>query len=229
METPDLISKGRKRMKSKVKTLAQALERINDGQVIMIGGFMSGGTPEILIDGMIEKGVKNITVISNDTCTPDYGIGKLIVNRRIAKLIASHIGRNKETGRQMTAGETEVELVPQGTLAERIRTGGAGLGGFLTPTGIGTVVEEGKQKLNVNGRDYLLELPLRAEIALLKAWKADTYGNLVYRRAATNFNPLMATAADLVIVAAETIVGFGELDPDIVVTPGALVDIIVPY
>jgi len=210
-----------------VKTLAQALERINDGQIIMIGGFMSGGTPEILIDGMIEKGVKNITVISNDTCTPDYGIGKLIVNRRIAKLIASHIGRNKETGRQMTAGETEVELVPQGTLAERIRTGGAGLGGFLTPTGIGTVVEEGKQKLNMNGRDYLLELPLRAEIALLKAWKADTYGNLVYRRAATNFNPLMATAADLVIVAAEIIVGFGELDPDIVVTPGALVDIIV--
>jgi len=216
-----------KSLKSKVKTLAEALERINDGQIIMIGGFMAGGTPEILIDGMIEKGVKDITVISNDTCTPDYGIGKLIVDRRITKLITSHIGRNKETGRQMTAGETQVELIPQGTLAERIRAAGAGLGGFLTPTGVGTVVEEGKQKLNIDGRDYLLELPLRAEIALLKAWKADKYGNLVYRRAARNFNPLMASAADLVIVAAEIIVEFGELDPDMIVTPGAMVDIIV--
>lgn len=214
-------------MTSKVKTLAEAMEKIKDGQRIMIGGFMAGGTPEILIDGMIEKGVKRITVISNDTCTPDYGIGKLIVNKQIAKMITTHIGRNKETGRQMTAGETEVELVPQGTLAERIRTAGAGLGGFLTPTGVGTSVEEGKQKINVNGKDYLLELPIRAEIALIKAWKADTFGNLVYRRAAYNFNPLMATAADFVIVAAENIVEFGELDPERVSTPGAMVDIVV--
>jgi acetate CoA/acetoacetate CoA-transferase alpha subunit len=214
-------------MTRKVKTLAEAMENINDGQRIMIGGFMAGGTPEILIDAMIEKGVKNITVISNDTCTPDYGIGKLIVNKQIAKMITTHIGRNKETGRQMTAGETEVELVPQGTLAERIRTAGAGLGGFLTPTGVGTVVEEGKQKINVNGRDYLLELPLRAEVALLKAYMADKYGNLVYRRAGHNFNPLMASAADLVIVAAENIVEVGELDPELVSTPGAMVDIIV--
>ena len=214
-------------MKSKVKTLAEALDKINDNQTIMIGGFMSGGTPEILIDGMIEKGIKNITVISNDTCTPDYGIGKLIVNRRISRMITSHIGRNKETGRQMTEGETRVDLIPQGTLAERIRTAGAGLGGFLTPTGVGTSVEDGKQKLNIDGRDYLLELPLRAEIALLKAWKADKSGNLVYRRAARNFNPLMATAADFVIVAAETIVEVGELDPDLIATPGVLVDMIV--
>ena len=208
-------------------TLTEALDRIKDGQVIMIGGFMFGGTPEILIDGMIEKGIKGITVISNDTCTPEYGIGKLIVNKQIAKMITTHIGRNKETGRQMTAGETVVDLVPQGTLAERIRTAGAGLGGFLTPTGVGTVVEEGKQKINVNGRDYLLELPLRADVALLKAWKADKSGNLVYRRAARNFNPLMATAADLVIAAAESIVEVGELDPELVSTPGAMVDLIV--
>jgi len=214
-------------MTSKVRSLVEALEKIYDGQTIMIGGFMSGGTPEILIDGMIEKGVTNITVISNDTCTPDYGIGKLIMNKQISRLITSHIGRNKETGRQMTAGETRVELIPQGTLAERIRTAGAGLGGFLTPTGVGTVVEEGKQKLNVNGRDYLLELPLRAEIALIKAWKADKSGNLVYRRAARNFNPLMAAAADFVIAAAETIVEVGELDPEAVATPAAMVDMIV--
>jgi len=214
-------------MTNKVKTLAEALDKINNGQTIMIGGFMSGGTPEILIDGMIEKGIMNITVISNDTCTPDYGIGKLIVNKQISRLITSHIGRNRETGRQMTAGETKVELIPQGTLAERIRTAGAGLGGFLTPTGVGTVVEEGKQKLNVNGRDYLLELPLRAEIALIKAWKADKSGNLVYRRAARNFNPLMAAAADFVIAAAETIVEVGELDPEVVATPAVMVDMIV--
>jgi acetate CoA/acetoacetate CoA-transferase alpha subunit len=203
------------------------MEMIKDGQIIMIGGFMFAGTPEILIDGIIKKGIKGITVISNDTCTPEYGIGLLIVNKRISKLISSHIGRNKETGRQMSAGETEVMLVPQGTLAERIRTAGAGLGGFLTPTGVGTSVEEGKQKINTNGKDYLLELPLRADVALLKAWKADKSGNLIYRRAARNFNPLMATAADLVIAAAENIVEVGGLDPDLVATPGALVDIIV--
>jgi len=212
---------------SKVKTLAEAMEMINDGQTIMIGGFMFAGTPELLIDGMVEKGVKNITVISNDTCTPEYGIGKLIVNKQISKLISTHIGRNKETGRQMNAGEIEVQLNPQGTLAERIRTAGAGLGGFLTPTGVGTVVEEGKQKINVNGKDYILELPIRADIALLKAYKADKSGNLTYRRAARNFNTLMATAADLVIVAAEHIVEVGELDPELVFTPAAMVDIIV--
>jgi len=211
----------------KTATVADALARIKDNMTIMIGGFMSGGTPEVLIDGIVEKGFKNITLISSDTCTPEYGIGKLIVNKQISKLIASHIGMNKETGRQMNAGELDVELVPQGTFAERIRAGGAGLGGVLTPTGIGTLVEEGKQKLTIEGKEYLLELPLRAEIALIKAWKADKSGNLVYRRAARNFNPLMAMAADYVIVAAEEIVEIGELDPDLVVTPAPLVDMIV--
>ena len=214
-------------MKSKVVTLAEAMAKIHDGQTIMISGFVFAGTPEILIDGMVEKGVKNINLISNDTCNPDYGIGKLIVNKQIAKLTASHIGLNKETGRQMNAGELEVNLVPQGTLAERLRTAGAGLGGFLTPTGVGTIVEDGKQKINIDGKDYLLELPLRAEIALVKAYKADKSGNLTYRRAARNFNPLMAMAADFVIAAAEEIVEVGELDPELVFTPGIMVDMVV--
>ena len=198
-----------------------------DGQVLMIGGFLCAGTPDIFIDALIDKGVKDLTVIANDTGFPDRGIGKLVVNRQIKKMIATHIGTNKETGRQMNAGEMEVVLVPQGTLAERIRAAGVGLGGILTPTGVGTVIEEGKQKLTIDGREYLLELPIRAEIALLNAWKADTSGNLVYRVAARNFNPLMAMAADLVIAAAEHIVDVGELGPDEIITPGTLVDIIV--
>ncbi|MCL2226225.1 MAG: CoA transferase subunit A [Oscillospiraceae bacterium] len=214
-------------MKSKVKTLKEAMEMIHDGQTIMICGFTFAGSPVKLIDGLVEKGVKDLNLISNDTCTPEFGIGKLIVNKQIKKLTASHIGLNKETGRQMTAGELEVTLVPQGTLAERFRSAGAGLGGFLTPTGVGTIVEEGKQKININGKDYLLELPLRAEVALIKAWKADKSGNLTYRRAARHFNPLMATAADFVIVEAEEIVEVGELDPEIVFTPGIMVDMIV--
>ncbi len=212
---------------SKIKSLEEVLEKFQDNQVIMIGGFLAAGTPEALVEGLLNKGVRGLTVIGNDTSFPDRGIGRLIVSKQIKKAIVSHIGTNKETGRQMTAGETEVELVPQGTLAERIRSAGAGLGGFLTPTGVGTIVEEGKQKLDIDGRSYLLELPLRADIALLKAWKADKSGNLVYRRAARNFNPLMAMAADLVIVEAEEIVEVGELNPDEVVTPGPLVDIIV--
>ncbi len=212
---------------SKIKTLEEAIAQFSDNQVIMIGGFLAAGTPEALVDGLVAKGVRDLTVIGNDTGFPDRGIGKLVMSRQIKKAIVSHIGTNKETGRQMTAGEMEVELVPQGTLAERIRSAGAGLGGFLTPTGVGTIVEEGKQKLEINGKAYLLELPLRADIALLKAYKADTSGNLIYRRAARNFNPLMAMAADLVIVEVEEIVEVGQLDPDEVVTPGPLVKMIV--
>lgn len=212
---------------SKIKTLDEVLAKFNDNQVIMIGGFLAAGTPESLVDCLVNKGVKNLTVIGNDTSYTDRGIGRLIVSKQIKKAIVSHIGTNKETGRQMTAGELDVELVPQGTLAERIRSAGAGLGGFLTPTGVGTVVEEGKQKLTVNGCEYLLEMPLKADIALLKAYKADKNGNLVFRKAARNFNPLMAMAADLVIVEAEEIVEIGELDQDEVVTPGTLVDMIV--
>jgi acetate CoA/acetoacetate CoA-transferase alpha subunit len=193
----------------------------------MIGGFLCVGTPELLVDALVKKGVRDLTIIGNDTGYPDRGIGKLIVSGQTKKAIVSHIGTNKETGRLMNTGELEVDLVPQGTLAERIRSAGAGLGGFLTPTGVGTIVEEGKQTLTIDGKKYLLELPLKADIALLKAWKADKLGNLVYRRAARNFNPLMAFSAELVIVEAEEIVEVGELDQDEVVTPGTLVDIIV--
>ena len=212
---------------SKLRTIEEVTRELKDGQVLMIGGFIAAGTPEIFIDALIEKGVRDLTVIANDTSFPDRGIGRLVTSKQVKKCIVSHVGTNRETGRQMHSGEMEVDLVPQGTLAERVRAAGAGLGGVLTPTGVGTVIEEGKQKLTVDGREYLLELPLRADIALLLAHKADKYGNLVYRRAARNFNPLMAMAADLVIVAAEEIVEVGELDPDAVVTPGALVDYIV--
>jgi len=212
---------------SKIKTMAEALDAVVDGQTLMISGFTFAGTPEKLIDGLIEKGIKDLTLITNDTGTAEFGIGKLIVNKMVKKITTTHVGLNRETGRQMNAGELDVTLVPQGTLAERIRTAGAGLGGFLTPTGVGTVVEEGKQKISVDGKEYLLEKPIRADIALIKAWKADKMGNLTYRRAARNFNPIMATAADLVIVEAEEIVEVGEIDPELVFTPGILVDMIV--
>jgi len=211
----------------KIRTVAEVADLFRDGQTIMVGGFLCVGTSEIFVDALLKKGVRNITLICNDTGFPNKGVGLLIVSKQISKIIVSHVGTNKETGRQINAGEIEYELVPQGTLAERIRSAGAGLGGFLTPTGVGTIVEEGKQKLTVNGREYLLELPLRADIALIHAWKADKLGNLVYRRAARNFNTMMAMAADLVVVSAENIVEIGEIDPDEVMTPGAIVDMIV--
>ncbi|MFF2446956.1 acetate CoA-transferase subunit alpha [Neobacillus sp. NPDC058068] len=195
-----------------------------DGMTIMAGGFMGVGTPQELVSAMLEANVKDITLIANDTAFIETGVGPLIVNRRVKKVIASHIGTNPETGRQMIADELEVELVPQGTLAERVRAGGSGLGGVLTPTGVGTVVEEGKEKITVDGREFLLEKPLRAEVALLKAYKADKAGNLIYHRSARNFNPLMALAADTVIVQVEQIVEIGDIDPDEVMTPGILVD-----
>jgi acetate CoA/acetoacetate CoA-transferase alpha subunit len=193
----------------------------------MIGGFLACGTPDKLVNAVIERKPKELTVIANDTATPELGIGKLVVNRLLKKVIVSHIGTNPETGRQMHAGELEVELVPQGSLAEKIRAGGFGLGGILTPTGVGTPIEEGKQKITLNGKVFLLELPLKADVALIKAWKADKMGNLVYRRAARNFNPLMASSAEVVIVEAEHIVEVGELDPDEVMTPSAFVDYLV--
>ena len=212
---------------NKIKSIEEVAELFKDNQMIMFGGFLATGTPESLVEVLLKKGVKNLTVIGNDTSFVDRGIGRLVVSRQVGKAIVSHVGTNKETGKLMNSGEMAVELVPQGTLAERIRSAGAGLGGFLTPTGVGTMVEEGKQKLTVNGKEYLLELPLRADVAILKAAKADKSGNLVYNRAARNFNPMMALAADLVIVEAEEIVEVGELNPDDVVTPGTLVDIIV--
>ncbi len=211
----------------KVTTIEQALATVQDGTTVMIGGFLAVGTPELLVDALVAKGTKALTVIANDTAFPDKGIGKLVVNRRLKTAIVSHIGTNPETGRQMNAGELQVELVPQGTLAERIRAGGAGLGGVLTPTGLGTVVAEGKAVIQVDGRAFLLEKYLKADVALIKAHTADTAGNLVFCRSARNFNPLMAMAADVVIVQAENIVAEGMIDPDQVMTPGILIDWIV--
>ena len=208
-------------------SLEEAISKIQNGMTIMIGGFMGCGAPDQLLKAICQKETKELTLIANDTGVLGDAMSQLIVQHCASKLIATHIGTNKETGRQMTTGELEVELVPQGTLVEQIRSAGAGLGGFLTPTGIGTIIEEGKQKLVVNGNEYLLELPIRANVALLKAHKADKAGNLVYRHAARNFNPLMATAADIVIAQVDHIVEVGEIDPDEVMTPGIFVDFLV--
>lgn len=198
-----------------------------DGMHVMFGGFMGVGTPLGIVSALMASKVQRLTLIGNDTAAPQTGIGPLVGNGQAGKVIVSHIGTNPETGKKMIAGEIEVELVPQGTLIERIRAGGSGLGGFLTPTGVGTVVEEGKQKMTVQGREYLLETPLRADVAIIKAKQADTAGNLVYERAARNFNPVIALAADLVIAEVDEIVDVGTIDPDHVMTPGALVDKIV--
>lgn len=212
---------------AEVTSLDEALNQIEDGMEVMIGGFMSCGTPKEIIKGMVEREVKDLTIIANDTGKPNDGIGRLIRNKQAEKVIASHIGLNPETGDQMNDGELEVDLIPQGTLAEQIRAAGAGLGGFLTPTGVGTVIEEGKDKIEIDGNEYLLELPITADVALVKTWKADKKGNLVYRKSARNFNPLIAMAADLVIVEAEEVVETGEIDPNEIMTPAAFVDIIV--
>jgi len=211
----------------KVITQDEAIKFIKPGMTIMIGGFLGVGTPEGIIDKIVENRIDNLTVIANDTATPERGIGKLIVNKLCKKVIVSHIGTNPETQRQMIAGELEVELVPQGTLAERVRAGGAGLGGILTPTGVGTIVENGKQIIEIEGKKYLLELPLKADVALIKAKKCDYYGNLVYNFTAENFNPLMAMAAELVIVEVEEIVPVGAIAPNEVRTPGVLIDYVV--
>jgi acetate CoA/acetoacetate CoA-transferase alpha subunit len=208
----------------KVIGIDQALEKVKDGMTVMVGGFLGVGNPPALVDALVKKGVKNLTLIANDTARPELGIGKLVVNKQLKKVIASHIGTNAETGRQMIAGELSVDLVPQGTLAERIRCGGAGLGGFLTPTGVGTTVEDGKQRLVIGGKSYLMELPLRADVALLSAHKADKFGNLVFRLSTRNFNPIMAYAADVVIVEAKQIVETGQIEPDEVMVTGVVVD-----
>ena len=214
-------------MKDKQANIDEITKYLKDGMTVMVGGFLGVGTPHNLVKIMLDKGVKEITLIANDTGTVDIGVGPLVVNRQVKKVIASHIGTNAATGKQMLAEELIVELVPQGTLAERIRCGGAGLGGILTPTGVGTIAEENKQKLCVDGVEYLLEKPLRADVALLKAKKADKAGNLIYDKSARNFNPVMAMAADIVIVEVDELVEIGDIDPDEVITPGLLVDKIV--
>jgi len=216
----------KEQMVNKVFQRKEVLGKFSDGQRIMIGGFATKGVPDSLIDVLVESGVKDLTIIANDTGDPDVGPGKLVRNRQVSKYLCSHIGRNPEAGTLGISGEMEVELCPQGTLAERIRCGGAGLGGVLTRTGVGTVMEEGAQKFDVDGQSYLLATPLRADIALVKAKKADTFGNLVYHGTSRNFNPLVAMAAEFVIVEAEEIVPVGSIDPDHVMTPGVFVNMI---
>jgi acetate CoA/acetoacetate CoA-transferase alpha subunit len=205
-------------------TLAAAVAMIPDGATLMIGGFFGVGTPRRLIEGLVSAGRKDLTVIANDTAFPGVAIGKLIAGRMVKRLIASHIGANPETQRQMIAGDLEVELVPQGTLAERIRAAGFGLGGVLTRTGLGTLVAAGKRTVEIDGETWLLEKPLRADFALINAKQADHFGNLTYEFTAQNFNPVMATAAGTVIAEADEIVPVGTIPPDAVRTPGVLVD-----
>ncbi|WP_291634113.1 3-oxoacid CoA-transferase subunit A [Clostridium sp.] len=212
---------------NKVVSLEKIKPLLKDGMSIMIGGFLACGTPEKLIDLLIETNVKNLTIIANDTGYVDKGIGRLVVNGQVKKVIASHIGTNAETGKLMHDGKMEVELSPQGTLIERIRAAGAGLGGVLTYTGVGTMVEEGKRKIAIDGKEYLLELPIKADLALVYASVVDELGNAAYYGTTRNFNPIIATAATTVIVQAEKVVKVGELDPNNVVTPGVLVDYII--
>ncbi len=200
---------------------------IESGMTIMIGGFIESGCPKNIIQYLLDNEINNINLIANTTGFMSRPLGQLIVQRRVKKVTASHIGTNSKTAELMNSGEMEVELIPQGTLAEKIRSQGAGIGGFLTPTGVGTKVEAGKDKIEIEGREYLLELPLKADLALLKAWKADEDGNLIYRYSSRNFNPLMAMAADLVIVEAENISEKGSLDANHIMTPGIFVDYIV--
>ncbi len=218
-------------MIDKIKTADEAVSVIQDGASIMVGGFMACGTPEILIDALVRRNVRNLTVICNDAGVPGRGIGKLVTNGQIKTLIASHVGLNPEVAQRMNTDveedKLECILVPQGTLAERVRAGGTGLGGFLTPTGVGTIVAEGKQVLNVGGKDYLLELPLRADFAFIRGTVTDKFGNTTYNGTTRNFNPMMASAADHVIVGACEIVEVGEIDPNNVVTSGIYVDSIV--
>ncbi|MEO1678869.1 MAG: 3-oxoacid CoA-transferase subunit A [Pseudomonadota bacterium] len=201
-----------------------AAEMIPDGAILHIGGFMGVGSPHRLIDAMVARGLKNLTVIANDTAMPGKGIGKLISCGAVSRAIVSHIGLNPETQQKMIAGECDVDLVPQGTLVERIRAAGVGLGGVLTRTGVGTTVEEGKQVVEVDGERFLLETPLHADFALIAARQADYVGNLEYTLTAHNFNPIMALAADTVIAEPEHIVPVGVISPDSVKTPGILVD-----
>jgi acetate CoA/acetoacetate CoA-transferase alpha subunit len=211
----------------KVVSIDKAMEKLRDGLTILIPGFVNIGVPETLIKGIIEKGCTDLNIISNNTSVKGRGIGLLVHEKRIKHITCSHIGSNTETVEKVVAGEIDVTFVPQGTLCERVRAGGAGIGGVLTPTGLGTPIAEGKQILELDGKQYLLEKALRGDVAILHAWKADRMGNLVYRRTARNFNQIFATAADFVIAEAEEIVEVGTLDPDLIHTPGCLVDMVV--
>jgi len=208
-------------------TVEAALVGIGDGASIMVGGFGLVGIPENLIIGLRDKGVKNLTIISNNCGVDDWGLGLLLQNKQIRKMVASYVGENKEFERQYLSGELEVELVPQGTLAERVRAGGAGIPAFYTPAGAGTPIAEGKEVRTFNGKEYLLETGLVADFALVKAWRGDKLGNLVYRRTARNFNPMMAAGGRVTIAEVEDLVEIGGLDPDQVHTPSIYVQRII--
>ena len=210
-----------------VVSAQEAVKCIKSGDSVMVGGFNYGGIPYTLTDALYDQGTDQLTLISNDTIYEFCGQGKLVASGRCKKVIASHVGLNKTTGRLFHEGKMELELFPQGTYVEKIRAGGAGLGGFLTPTGVGTVVEEGKEVIEINGKKYILELPLTADVALVRAFRADRMGNLTYTGTNKNFNPTMATAAKIVIAEVDEVVNVGELDPDNIVTQGVLVDMLV--
>ena len=206
---------------------SNAASLIPDGATLLSGGFMGAGTPSRLIDALVKLVRRNLTVIANDTARPGVGIGKLIDAKLVSRIVTSHIGTNPETQRQMIAGEVQVDLVPQGTLVERIRAGGFGLGGILTQTGLGTLAAEGKRTLEIEGRTFVLELPLRADFSLISARRADYLGNLEYALTSRNFNPIMAMAAETVIAEAADMVPIGVISPDAVMTPHVLIDYLV--
>jgi acetate CoA/acetoacetate CoA-transferase alpha subunit len=208
-------------------SLEEAVARIPDGASLMIGGFMSVGTPERLIDELVRQDKRDLTLISNDNARPGEGVGKLIDAGLVIRTISSHIGLNPESQRQMHGGSLQVDLVPQGTLVERIRAGGVGLGGVLTPTGVGTMVEEDKRKIEIDGKEFLLETALRADFALVHAFLADYLGNLAYALTARNFNPVMAMAGETVIATSDNIVPVGVISPDSVITPAPVVDYLI--
>ena len=209
---------------NKVRATAdEAVADVPDGASIMMGGFGLCGIPEHLIAALHRRGTKNLTIISNNAGIDDFGVGPLLKSRQIRKMIATYVGENKEFERQFLQQEIEVELVPQGTFSERMRAAGAGIGGFFTPTGAGTLIAEGKESRVIDGRTYILEAPLKADFAFVKAWKGDPKGNLVYRKTSRNFNPMMATAAKCTIAEVEQLVAAGQLEPDSIHTPGIFV------
>src|ERR1700730_2213191 len=213
-------------MDKRILSADAAIEKLTDGATILMGGFGLCGIPENLIAAVRRKGTKNLTIVSNNAGIDDFGIGILLQNRQVKKMISTYVGENKLFEQLVLSGELQVELNPQGTLAERLRAGGAGIPAFYTPTGVGTMVADGKETREFDGRQYGMERSLRGDFAFVKAWKGDRWGNLIYRKAAQNFNPVMATAAEYVIAEVEELVELGELEPDCVHTPGIFVNAI---
>lgn len=211
----------------KTKTVEDVIGKVSDGMTLLMGGFGLCGIPENLVKALLAQGSKDLTIVSNNAGVDDAGIGLLIANDQVKKMVSSYIGENKALEQKLINGEIEVELNPQGTLAERVRAGGAGIAGFFTPTGVGTLIAEGKEVREFDGRKYVLERGIRGDVAFVKAYKADTHGNLTYRKTARNFNPVMATAAEFVIAEVEEIVPAGQLNPDEIITPGVYVDAVI--